>query len=39
MSIIEEKEAEGFRAIGSSLGEKKPPSRTERELQVKNNML
>ncbi len=39
MSIIEEKEADGFHAIGSHLGEKKPPSRTKRELQVKNNML
>ena len=39
MSLIEEKETEGFHAIGSSLGEKKPPSRTTRELQVKNNML
>jgi len=39
MSLIEEKETEGFHALGSSLGEKNPPSRTTRELQVKNNML
>lgn len=39
MSLIKEKETKGFHAVGSHLGEKNPPYRTTRELQVKNNML